>query len=318
MTELDQINVLNLLNINPKEEEQRIIKFVQEKIKELNKNGAVIGLSGGLDSSTCAYLLKKALGNKKILALILPERDNSSVNMDHARLVAKTLGLKTIEIDITDVLSKIGVYDIGPKKLETEDDFKNLEKRRQMGTKIIGPYVMADTLTLLHGGKPSKSFFIFEKLKKKEIYDKTAFGLTKVRMRMVYLYFYAWQHKYAVIGTTDKTEYTIGVYDEHGDGANDITLLRHLYKTQIKKLAEFIGVPKEITQKPSSGDIYGNVPNEVAFGISYEKLDSILSAIERGFSEKQLLEIAPKKVIDHFKRCMEIAKIGRSLPLNLS
>jgi NAD+ synthase len=120
-----------------------------------------------------------------------------------------------------------------------------------------------------------------------------------------------------LIGTTDKTEYTVGHYDVHGDGANDITLLRHLYKTQIKKLAQYIGVPKEITDKPSSGDLFGNLPNEVTFGISYEQLDNLLSAIERNRPEKELVKIVPLKFVKDFKKSIEIAKLSRSLPLAL-
>ena len=311
-------NFQKALEINCKEEEERIIKFIKRSLVELNREGAVIGLSGGLCSSTCAYLLEKALDKDKILALILPERDNSPVNMEHARLVAKNLGLKTKEINITDVLEKIGVYEVGPEEIKSEKDLAKLKKMDVIARKIISPYVISDSLTLIHGGKPSTKFSIVEKLTGKNIHGKTAFSLTKVRIRMVYLYFHAWLNKYAVMGTTDKTEYTMGMYDVHGDGANDITPLRHLYKTQIRKLAEYIGVPREITEKPSSGDLYGNVSNEETFGITYEKLDRLFYGIERGCSEEELLEIVPKEALNRFKRCIETANMGRSLPLSLS
>ncbi|GAI77820.1 unnamed protein product [marine sediment metagenome] len=84
----------NLLKINAQTEKKKIIQFIKKNIKQLNKNGAVIGLSGGLDSSTCAYLLTEALGKNKVLGLILPERDSAKINMEHARMVAKILASK--------------------------------------------------------------------------------------------------------------------------------------------------------------------------------------------------------------------------------
>ena len=89
------------LEINCQQEEQRIITFIQKTIKERHKEGAVIGLSSRLDSSVCAYLLVKTLGKKKVLSLLLPERDSSPVCHQHVHMVADNLGLKTIEVDMT-------------------------------------------------------------------------------------------------------------------------------------------------------------------------------------------------------------------------
>lgn len=75
----------NELVIDCRREEQRIIEFARQAIARLHRKGAVIGLSGGLDSSLCAYLLEKAPGRRKILALLLPERDSSPVHRRHAR-----------------------------------------------------------------------------------------------------------------------------------------------------------------------------------------------------------------------------------------
>lgn len=276
----------------------------------MGRDGVVLGLSGGLDSSVCAYLLTKALGRNKILALILPERDSSPVNMDHARLVAKNLGLKTLEINLTDVLTKMGVYEIGPRESRAGLEAKGW----RVLNKTIGP-VISDIHSLMFGGeRVNKAFKRLTQLTRSYFYDKTAFMVAKIRLRMIYLSMHAIKNNYAVVGTTDKTEYTIGHYDTHGDGANDITLLRHLYKTQIRKLAGYLGVPKEITDKPSSADLFGNVPNELTFGTTYEKLDNLLYGIEHGLP---VAKIMPKKYITGFKKSIELAKLARSLPLAL-
>lgn len=78
-------SLMDLLKIDAQAEKGKIIQLIREKVKLLNKDGVVLGLSGGLDSSACAYLLSEALGKEKILGLILPVRDSGKKNMEHAR-----------------------------------------------------------------------------------------------------------------------------------------------------------------------------------------------------------------------------------------
>lgn len=107
------------------------------------------------------------------------------------------------------------------------------------------------------------------------------------------------------------------MFDPHGDGAGNIAMLKHLYRTQIKQLAEYIGVPKEITSKHSSADIYGDVSKEEGYGMSYEQLDSILLGIEKGIPDKQLQKLFPKKAIEECRRAIAVSNFGKSLPLCL-
>ena len=306
------------LEIDCQKEEARIIEFIQKTIKELHKDGAVIGLSGGLDSSMCAYLLTKAIGKDKVLAVLLPERDSSAVNHEHAHLVAETLGLKTIDHDMTKTLQEMGVYDIGIKMLESEEEVaRYTEKDKAKAKLFLGGYAYPDMISALYGGETSTKWKLVEKLAKKTIYDHFAFQDTKVKLRMVYLYFYAKQHNYAVIGTSDKSEYSIGLYVKYGDGANDIQILRHLYKTQLKQLARYMGLPPEIINKPHSGDLYANAPHTDKLGMSYEELDMLFLAMDKGYSDEKLVEIVPKKGVDGIKQLKKVAALIKSLPLSV-
>jgi NAD+ synthase len=304
----------DLLKIDHPKEKDRIILFVKEKLKQLKKEGAVLGLSGGLDSSTCAYLLTDALGKNNVLGLILPERDSATINMEHARMAANNLGIKTKEIDISKLLEEIGVYRVGPKELKTKEDVESFEKLQELAKKILGEHLIFKRLAIIYGvDKPPLILRPFSG----ELNKINAFAFTKVRTRMLHLYYYAWLHNYAVIGTLDKSEYSIGLFDLHGDGACDLAILRHLYKSQIKELAIGIGVPKEIIQKKSSGDLYGNESWERAMGMTYEQLDQVLFGIERGYADEKLAEIVDARAIEDIKKGKEVSKLLRSLPLAL-
>lgn len=305
------------LEIDCPKEEARIIDFTQHAIKELHRDGAVIGLSGGLDSTMCAYLLEKALGKEKVLAVLLPERDSAPINHKHAHLVADTLGLKTIEHDLTKTLQEIGVYDIGKKQLKSEAAIDRYIKKAAMATKLFGGYIEHDMIGAYYGEETSMKWKLFEKIFKKAINEAFAFEMTKPRLRMVYLYFYANQHNYAVIGTTDKSEYSSAIYCNYGDGANDIQILLHLYKTQIEQLARYMNLPLEIIEKPHTGDLYGNLPHTVTLGMNYEELDILLLAMNKNYTDEQLTEIAPKKGIDSVRQLTKVADLIRKFPLSL-
>jgi NAD+ synthase len=306
------------LEIDCQKEEARIIEFIQTTIKKLHRDGAIIGLSGGLDSSVCAYLLEKALEEGKVLAVLLPERDSAPVNHDHAHLVANTLGLKTIEREMTKTLQEIGVYDIGKKRLESkEEEAKYIKKTKAQVKLFFGGYFYHDLLSACYGEETGVKWKLLEKMMKKSINDDFAFELTKVRLRMVYLYFYANQRNYAVIGTTDKSEYSTGIYCKYGDGANDIQILRHLYKTQIKQLAWYLKLPPEIINKPHSGDLYGNLPHTASLGMSYEELDTLLLAMDKDYPDEKLAEIVLKKGVDSIKQLKKVGNLVKKLPLSI-
>ncbi|AHL23034.1 NAD+ synthase [Thermococcus nautili] len=75
-----------------------ITAFIREKVEEANAEGVVIGISGGIDSATTAYLAVKALGKEKVLGLIMPYYQNQDV--EDARLVCSSLGIECREINI--------------------------------------------------------------------------------------------------------------------------------------------------------------------------------------------------------------------------
>ena len=118
--------------------------------------------------------------------------------------------------------------------------------------------------------------------------DKLCKGNIKARTRMIYLYYYANKLNRIVCGSSDKSETMMGYFTKWGDVAADISPIMDLYKTQVRKLAEHLGVPKELATKPSTPTLWPEQFAETELGIKYETLDLILYGLERFMNQEEI------------------------------
>ncbi|MCX8186463.1 MAG: NAD+ synthase [Sulfolobales archaeon] len=105
---------------------------------------------------------------------------------------------------------------------------------------------------------------------------KIAKGNVKVRSRMVLLYYFANVYNLLVLGTSDLSEYLLGFFTKWGDGAADIYPLINLYKTQVRVLAEYLGIPEKISWKPSSPGLWVGHKAKDELGVDYDVIDKVL------------------------------------------
>ena len=98
----------------------------------------------------------------------------------------------------------------------------------------------------------------------------------KPRLRMITLYYYAQQKNYLVLGTTNRTELTIGYFTKHGDGGSDLLPLGGLVKWQVRELARYLEVPEVVIDKPPSAGLWEGQTDEGEIGLSYEELDRFI------------------------------------------
>lgn len=120
--------------------------------------------------------------------------------------------------------------------------------------------------------------------------DKLCKGNVKARTRMIYLYYYANKQSRIVCGSSDKSESMMGYFTKWGDAAADIAPIMDLYKTQVRKLAIYLGIQKELAEKPSTPSLWPNQLAESELGIKYEKLDLILFGLERFMAPEEVAE----------------------------
>jgi NAD+ synthase len=273
----DQFDGRHWLALDEEGEVARIAGTIRGQVlRRLRKRGVVLGLSGGIDSSVCAALAVQALGPRKVIGILMPERDSDPESLRLGRLVGDTLNIDTVIEDIGPILAAAGCYD-------RRDDFiRKLvpEFGPGWGCKVAlsgGAYNLTHLVVQSPAGKERKLRMPLD------IYlGVVAATNMKQRTRKQLEYFHADRLNYAVIGTPNKLEYDQGFFVKNGDGAADVKPIAHLYKTQVYALAAHLGLPQEICGRPPTTDTWSLAQSqeEFYFAVPYHVMDICLFAHE--------------------------------------
>jgi NAD+ synthase len=283
------------LQIDPEAVSQKLQGFIQTSLGNFNRDGVIIGLSGGLDSSVVLAISVAALG--------MPERDSHRQSEWDAKFLAEGLGIRVEKVELTPILEEMGIY-------------RHIPRRFFASKKLIGPAVKASykLYTALTGERPLLRGL--EGTNSGLIRRANAYYRMKHRLRMVVLYSYAEHENLLVVGTANKTEFLTGFFVKYGDSAADIMPLQSLYKTQVKQLARFLKIPKKIIDKAPSPDLIPGITDEFALGITYEKLDLILWGLDRNLETKEITKVGIKpETIEYVKELIRKSGHMRGLPL---
>ena len=278
-----------------KEIEKNILSlgnFLNEEIFErYQKKGAVIGISGGIDSAVMSAICAKSMDPTKILGIIMPEKESDPESQILAKNVAEQFKINTETVDITSILQSFGVYEKKEKiVLEKFLDFDEKCKYRVVVPPKFSSSVGIPFLEILDGKNQTHKF----KISTSEFLELTAATSIKHRIRMTMLYYYAEKNNFCVVGTTNKSEFLQGYFVKYGDGGTDIEPLTNLYKSQIYQIGEFLKVPEKILKKDASPDIwsFNTSDEEFFYSVPYYVVDLILYARENNMSNAEIQKIS--------------------------
>jgi NAD+ synthase len=292
------------INIDPKQETDRIIAHMREIVgTRLHRRGAVIGISGGIDSSVCLALSAKAFGPERVLGLTMPESDSNPESAALARKLARTFAVSYLVEDMTAALAGFGTYrrrDEAIRKVFPEYDATY--KAKIVLPSALGPKDQLNVfqLTIISPEGEQKT----ARIPPSEYLQIVAASNFKQRSRMSMLYYHADRLNYAVIGTGNKNEHDQGFFVKYGDGGADIKPIAHLFKTQVFQLAAYLGVPEEIQKRTPTTDTYSAecTQEEFFFRVPFDVGDVVWLAMEKNapvaevarelaMSEEQVLNI---------------------------
>lgn len=131
-TNIEKSKIFPQLVFPSEKHKNKIIEFIRNKINESNASGAIIGLSGGIDSTLVAHLTVEALGKDSVIGIHLPD-SNLVRNKDKldAEKQAKSLGIEFKTIDISEILNSF--MDVIPDGNQSDNRTKgNLKARIRM------------------------------------------------------------------------------------------------------------------------------------------------------------------------------------------
>jgi NAD+ synthase len=152
--------------------------------------------------------------------------------------------------------------------------------------------------------------------------DRLRLGNVMARTRMILLFDRSAAIDALVLGTSNKTELLLGYGTLHGDLASAVNPIGDLYKTQVRRLAEHLEIPRSIRVKPPSADLWPDQSDEAELGFSYDEVDRLLAlivdarasrdqAVRAGFAAELVERVTRQVVRSQFKRLPPvIAKVS--------
>jgi NAD+ synthase len=264
------------LAIDEAGEVERISEKIRAYASSVRRKGAVVAVSGGIDSSLVAALCTHALGPERVFAIQMPENESADETLAISGELIDSLGIDSIHEDISPILTAYGCY------RRRDDAIRQVFPEYGPGyrSKIVLPSVIDSNAYRLYSVVIQKPDGTQEtrRLTTGAYLEIVAATNFKQRTRKTLEYYHADRLNYFVTGTPNRLEFDQGFFVKLGDGAADLKPIAHLYKSQVYALAAHLKVPATILNRPPTTDTYSmpQSQEEFYFSLPYDRMDLCL------------------------------------------
>jgi NAD+ synthase len=293
-----------LLEIDTKRAAESIEEYIQRLLDTSSAEGIIIGLSGGIDSAVLTALAVRAIGAERVHTYYLYDRGSERDSRRKAQLIADWLGIKFKLHNIDPAMHKRRIYTPVIMRIIALSGSINrwLITKLHRFFHVESPFMLTLRKDSFNGNKIKKLLYnntirhIEESFNARHIY------------RRRFLEKRAKEQNWLVLGAANRSECMVGWFVK--DGIDDMLFspLNHLYKTQVRQLATYLGVPLEIRNQIPSPDMLKGIDDEVAIGIDYATLDIILHGLENNLPDKQIISLGvTMEQVSHVQRMHKLS-----------
>jgi NAD+ synthase len=273
-----------VLSLDPECTAASLCAELRQALARLRRRGLVVAVSGGVDSACVAALAVRALGRRRVHALLLPERDSSPDSTVLGERMCDALGVERTVQDITPVLEALGCYRERTEALRSIVPGFDPRMRWKivLAAERLDLHRLCTFSVVVETPGGTRSFRLSA-----DVYLRVVAATNhKQRTRTMLEYFHADRLHFAVAGTSNRLEHDQGFFVKVGDGAADVKPIARLYKTQVYALARHLGVLPEILERHPTTDTYSLTQSqeEFYFSVDLRRLDLVMWAADHGVS----------------------------------
>jgi NAD+ synthase len=257
-----------------------------EAVRSLDRRGAVVAISGGIDSSVVAALCCRGLGPERVMCLRLPERDVGDSSSDLGLELANALGAPTVEQSVTAPLEALGCYSTRDDAIrKVFPDYEPTWKHKLVRSAPSGGMIVFSLVVQRPDGSQER-----RRMPAGAYRELLAATNMKQRVRKLLEYTWADRLHYAVFGTPNLLEFDQGFFVKGGDGQADVKPIARLYKTQVYALARALGLPDSIVNRAPTTETFSLAQSqeEFYFGHPHERMDLLVWGHSRGAAPAEL------------------------------
>jgi len=275
---------------------ERLTGQIADAVSGLGRGGAVVAVSGGVDSGVVAGLCCRALGPEHVLLLRMPEKDAGGTSSDLGLELAQKLGARTEEEPITDALEGLGCYRRRDEAIrQLFPDYEPSWKHKVVRSEPSGGMIVFSLVVERPDGTSERRRMPADPY-------RALIAATNMKQRVRKLLEYTWADElgFAVMGTPNLLEYDQGFFVKGGDGLADVKPIAGLFKGQVYALADELGLPASIRQRSATTDTFSlaQTQEEFYFGYPLHVMDRLVWGQSSGVPPDELAKSLDMPVED--------------------